>query len=64
MQVSATRHLRRGFTNSELAVMRGDDLLASLALASHAASYEVIGNDATGMASGHYPVTATCEMAA
>lgn len=44
--------------------MRGDYLLAPLALASHAASYEVIGNAATGMASGHYPVTATSEMPA
>jgi endonuclease/exonuclease/phosphatase family metal-dependent hydrolase len=53
-----------GFAGTEFAVMRCDYVLASPSLAPHARSYEVIRNDATGMASDHYPVMATFEIRA
>jgi len=51
-----------GFTGTEFAVMRCDYILASKALAAHAASYEVIRSPVTDMASDHYPVWATFEI--
>lgn len=51
-----------GFTGTEFATMRCDYLLASQALAAHAQSYQVIRNEASDIASDHYPVLATFEM--
>lgn len=51
-----------GFTRTEFATMRCDYLLASQALAAHAQSYRVIRNEASDMASDHYPVLATFEV--
>lgn len=50
------------FTGTEFATMRCDYILASKALAAHAASYEVIRSPVTDMASDHYPVLATFEV--
>lgn len=51
-----------GFAGTEFAVMRCDYMLASLALAQYASSYQVIRNSETDMASDHYPVLATFEV--
>jgi len=52
-----------GFTGTEFATMRCDYVLASPALAACARSYEVIRNEASDIASDHYPVLATFEVA-
>jgi endonuclease/exonuclease/phosphatase family metal-dependent hydrolase len=52
-----------GFNDTEFPVMRCDYILASKALAAGAVSYEVIRTSATDMASDHYPVLATFEVA-
>lgn len=52
-----------GFNDTEFPVMRCDYILASKALAAGAVSYEVIRTPATDMASDHYPVLATFEVA-
>ena len=51
-----------GFTGTEFAPIRYDYLLASQALAAHAQSYQVIRNEASDMASDHYPVLTTFEV--
>ena len=51
-----------GFIGTEFAPMRCDYLLASQALAVHAQSYQVIRNEASDMASDHYPVLTTFEV--
>jgi endonuclease/exonuclease/phosphatase family metal-dependent hydrolase len=51
-----------GFTGTEFASMRCDYILASKALAAHAASYKVIRTPVTDIASDHYPVLTTFEI--
>ena len=51
-----------GFTNTEFAAMRCDYVLASHALAACARSYQVIRNEASDIASDHYPVLAIFEV--
>lgn len=50
------------YLSSEFPTMRCDYFLASTALASGAAHYQVIRNDCTGGASDHYPILATFEV--
>lgn len=52
------------YRDVEFATMRCDYLLASQALAATARSYQVIRNAVTDVASDHYPVLATFEVAA
>lgn len=52
-----------GFAGTEFATMRCDHVLATQALAAGARSYEVIRTPATGIASDHYPIVATSEVA-
>ncbi|MFN4277529.1 MAG: endonuclease/exonuclease/phosphatase family protein [Ferrovibrio sp.] len=52
-----------GFVGTEFAAMRCDYVLATKALAASAASYEVVRAPATNMASDHYPIVATFEVA-
>jgi endonuclease/exonuclease/phosphatase family metal-dependent hydrolase len=47
---------------NEFAVMRCDYMLVSQALAQYAASYQVIKNSVTDVASDHNPLFATFEM--
>jgi endonuclease/exonuclease/phosphatase family metal-dependent hydrolase len=51
-----------GFTGTEFAMMRCDYVMALKALAAHAQSYQVIRNEASDIASDHYPVLATFEV--
>jgi len=51
------------FTGTEFAVMRCDYMLASKALAGCARACEVVRTPVTDMASDHYPVLATFEIA-
>jgi exodeoxyribonuclease-3 len=52
-----------GFTGTEFAVMRCDYVMATRALAACARSYQVIRSTETDVASDHYPVLATFEIA-
>lgn len=52
-----------GYRDTEFATMRCDYLMASQALAACARSVEVIRNELTDLASDHYPVLATFELA-
>ncbi|CAN5507687.1 hypothetical protein BH10PSE11_BH10PSE11_13640 [soil metagenome] len=52
-----------GYSGTEFATMRCDFLLASRALAAQAISYQVIRTAATDIASDHYPVVASFEVA-
>jgi len=50
-----------GFVDTEFPTMRCDYVLATRAMAQHAASYEVIRTAQTDVASDHYPVRVTFE---